>query len=117
MLESLPTPPVGRSGWPWDDATPAVTLQMEDGKHWPKISIVIPSYNQGQYIEETIRSILLQGYPNLEIHIMDGGSKDMTVGIIEKYSPWLSSWVSEKDEGQSDAINKGFGRCSGEIFN
>lgn len=90
---------------------------MPDGKQWPKISMVIPSYNQGQYIEETLRSILLQGYPNLELHVMDGGSKDATVSILEKYSAWLSSWVSEKDAGQSDAINKGFALCSGELFN
>lgn len=116
-LETLPPPPAGCSGWPWDDATAPLSLQMPDGKTWPKISMIIPSYNQGQYIEETLRSILLQGYPNLELHVIDGGSKDSTVAILEKYSAWLSSWVSEKDAGQSDAINKGFARCSGEIFN
>ena len=116
-LELLPQSPDGRSGWPWDEATLSLPTQMPDGKPWPKISMVIPSYNQGQYIEETLRSILLQGYPNLELHVMDGGSSDSTVAILEKYSRWLSSWVSEKDAGQSDAINKGFARCSGEIFN
>lgn len=116
-LASLPQPPAGRKGWPWDETTPTVNLLMADGKHWPKISIVIPSYNQGQYIEETLRSIFLQGYPNLEVHVMDGGSIDSTVSILEKYSPWLTSWVSEKDAGQSDAINKGFACSTGEIFN
>lgn len=116
-LESLPEPPPGSSGWPWDEETPPACLQMPDGAPWPRISIVIPSYQQGRYIEETLRSILLQGYPNLELHVMDGGSRDSTVGVLEKYSPWISSWVSEKDEGQSDAINKGFALCSGEIFN
>ena len=67
---------------------------MEDGRPWPKISIITPSFNQGQYIEETIRSVLLQGYPNLEFHIVDGGSSDQTVELVRKYSPWLTSWVS-----------------------
>ena len=84
---------------------------------WPRISMIIPSYNQGRYIEETIRSILLQGYPDLELIIMDGGSTDETVEIIRKYEPWLSGWVSERDKGQSDAINKGFARISGDVFN
>ena len=86
-----------------------------DGSAWPRISIVTPSYNQGQFIEETIRSILLQGYPDLEYIIIDGGSTDQSVEIIRKYEPWLTYWVSEKDRGQSHAINKGFERASGEI--
>ncbi|MEO8614652.1 MAG: glycosyltransferase family 2 protein [Luteolibacter sp.] len=116
-IEDLPKPPPDRHGWPWDQATPPLPPLMTDGSQWPKISIVTPSYNQGQYIEETIRSILLQGYPNLEFHIIDGGSTDNTLEIIRKYEPWVSSWVSEDDRGQSDAINKGFKRCSGQIFN
>lgn len=112
-LSDLPAPPAGRHGWPWDDASPP----LDGSKVWPKISIITPSYNQGQYIEETIRSILLQGYPALEFFIIDGGSTDNTVEIIRKYEPWLSGWVSERDKGQSDAINKGFSRCTGEIFN
>lgn len=83
---------------------------------WPRISIVTPSYNQGQFIEETIRSVLLQGYPNLEYLIFDGGSTDGSVDIIRKYEPWLSYWVSEHDRGQSHAINKGFKLASGEIL-
>jgi glycosyltransferase involved in cell wall biosynthesis len=89
---------------------------MPDGRPWPKISIVTPSYNQDQFIEETIRSVLLQGYPNLEYIIIDGGSTDNSVEIIKKYSPWLTYWVSEPDRGQSHAINKGFSRARGEIF-
>lgn len=115
-LADLPAPPPGRAGWPWDEASDAFPATGPDGKEWPKISIITPSYNQAQYIEETIRSILLQGYPDLEYFIIDGGSTDETVEIIRKYEPWLSGWVSEKDSGQSEAINKGFSRCEGEIF-
>ena len=66
---------------------------MLDGKSGPKISIVAPSYNQGQFLEETNRSVLLQNYPNLEYIIMDGGSTDNSVEIIKKYEPWLTYWV------------------------
>ena len=65
----------------------------------------------------TIRSVLLQGYPDLELHVIDGGSNDGTVSILRKYEPWLTSWLSEPDRGQSDAINKGFARIDGEVFN
>lgn len=81
----------------------------------PKISVVIPSYNQGQFIEETILSVINQQYPNLEIIIIDGGSKDNTVDVIKKYEQHITWWVSEKDKGQSDAINKGFSRITGDI--
>ncbi len=83
----------------------------------PKISIITPSYNQGQYIEETICSILDQGYPNLEYIVMDGGSKDNTVEIIKKYEQHISYWVSEKDKGQSDALNKGYKHATGDVIN
>lgn len=83
---------------------------------WPKISIVTPSYNQADFLEETIRSVLLQEYPNLEYIIIDGGSTDGSVEIIQKYSPWLTWWESEPDGGQSQAINKGFKRSTGEIM-
>jgi glycosyltransferase involved in cell wall biosynthesis len=89
---------------------------MPDGHPWPRISIVTPSYNQGQFIEETIRSVLQQGYPNLEYIIIDGGSTDNSVEIIKKYEKHLSYWVSEPDDGQYDAINKGFSRATGEIM-
>lgn len=89
---------------------------MPDGSEWPKISIVTPSFNQAQYLEETIRSVLLQGYPNLEYFIIDGGSTDGSVEIIKKYEPWLTYWVSEPDSGQSHAINKGFRKSTGEIM-
>ncbi len=114
--EELPPPP-GKTGWPWTHAGAAVPATMSDGSPWPLISIVTPSFNQGKYIEETIRSVLLQGYPNLEYLILDGGSTDGAVDAIRKYEKHLTFWVSEPDKGQSDAINKGLARCTGELMN
>lgn len=81
----------------------------------PKISIITPSYNQGHYIEETILSIIGQGYANLEYIIIDGGSTDATVEVIKKYQDQITYWVSEKDKGQSDAINKGLKMATGDV--
>ena len=85
-------------------------------KNLPTFSIVTPSFNQGEFIEETILSVLNQGYPNLEYIVIDGGSNDNSVEIIKKYSGSFAYRVSEKDRGQSHAINKGFARASGDIF-
>jgi glycosyltransferase involved in cell wall biosynthesis len=82
-----------------------------------KISIVIPCYNQGQYIEQTILSILNQSHKNIELIVIDGGSTDETIGIIQKFSAQLKYWVSEKDNGQAHAINKGLEHVTGDIFN
>lgn len=82
----------------------------------PKISIITPSYNQGQYLEEAILSVIGQNYPNLEYIIIDGGSTDNSVEIIKKYEKHLAYWVSEKDNGMYEAILKGFERSTGEIM-
>lgn len=101
--------------WPWGELTAPSPIKLADAVRWPKISIVTPSFNQGEFIEETIRSVLLQNYPNLEYTVIDGGSTDNSVQIIKKYEPWITSWVSEPDRGQSHAINKGFARSTGQI--
>ena len=120
-LAELPPPPSGRSGWPWTEESAGAgdfrggRDADGDGPSWPRITIVTPSYNQGQYLEETIRSVLLQEYPNLEYIVIDGGSTDNSVEIIRKYERHLAWWVSERDKGPSHALNKGFARATGEI--
>lgn len=115
ILKQLPRVSEDLHGWPWTQETPADVYTSSPS--WPKISIVTPSYNQGIYIEETIRSVVLQNYPNLEFIVIDGGSSDETVSILKKYDQWITYWISEKDRGQSHAINKGIEKCSGDIFN
>jgi glycosyltransferase involved in cell wall biosynthesis len=117
MLEHLPTPPPDKTGWPWTEESEYLSPLHPDGNGWPRISIITPSYNQGEFIEETIRSIILQNYPNLEYIIIDGGSSDNSAEIIRKYEEWIAYWVSERDRSQSHAINKGFDRCTGELVN
>jgi GT2 family glycosyltransferase len=108
----LPEPPFGRRGWPWysPDQPPA------DAAGGPLVTIVTPSFNQGEYIEACLRSVLLQDYPHLEYLVIDGGSQDNTLAVLERYAPWLSGWVSEPDDGQAAAINKGMARSSGSIL-
>ena len=93
-------------------AMPAKAARTE----WPRISLVTPVWNSGKYIEQTIRSVLAQSYPNLEYFIVDGGSTDGTLDIIRKYEAELSGWISEPDKGMYDALNKGFARTAGEIM-
>ena len=116
-LTDLPDPPSEKSGWPWTEQSDPLPEVQPDGSPWPKLSIVTPSYNQGQFLEATIRSVLLQGYPNLEYVVMDGGSTDESVDIIQKYDKWIDFWRSEADRGQSHAINNGFSHCSGDFGN
>jgi len=114
LLSSLPPAPGGKTGWPWtEQVDPSVYSKRNN---WPKLSIITPSYNQAAFLEETLRGVLLQNYPNLEFIIMDGGSNDGSKAILEKYSPWISYWQSEKDEGQGQAINRGFSIASGDYF-
>jgi glycosyltransferase involved in cell wall biosynthesis len=89
---------------------------MKSNNNFPKISVITPSYNQGKFIERTIRSVIDQAYPNLEYFVIDGGSTDETVSIIKKYESKIAYWISEKDKGQADAINKGLQKCTGEII-
>lgn len=115
LLTALPTPPSHRLGWPWTEETDPALFSSPPPGGWPTLSIVCPSFRQGRYIEETIRSVLLQNYPALELIVMDGGSRDETVSILEKYSPWISYWQSQPDRGQSHALNQGYARATGEI--
>ena len=87
-----------------------------DNQTLPKVSVVTPSYNQGRFIEETILSVISQDYPNLEYIIVDGGSTDNTMSIVKKYQSQISYYISEPDNGQSDAINKGFSFSTGQIL-
>jgi len=114
-LRDLPPPPPGKVGWPWTEETAPAAESLPGNVACARISVVTPSFNQGCFLEETIRSVLLQGYPDLEYIVIDGGSTDESVGIIRKYEQWLAYWISEKDSGQAHAINKGFAHASGEI--
>ena len=115
-IKELPPPPPGKTGWPWTEESCQLLDTTPRLSTWPKISIITPSLNQGQFIEKTIRSVLLQGYPEIEYIVMDGGSTDGSVQTIEKYEKWLCHWQSAPDKGQSQAINKGFDIAKGEVL-
>ena len=95
---------------------PRVIPKTQSSTIFPKISLITPSFKQGNFIENTITSVLDQEYPNLEYFIQDGGSQDETISILKKFEAKLTGWVSEKDTGQSQAINRGFARTTGEIM-
>jgi glycosyltransferase involved in cell wall biosynthesis len=101
----------------WPYINEEENINSNNGNIFPRISVITPSFNQGEYIEETILSVIHQGYPNLQFIIIDGGSSDKTISIIKKYETYIDYWVSEKDAGQSDAINKGLIKADGEIIN
>lgn len=109
------TPPRLPPQWPSADLTRS--QRWPSSVALPRITLVTPSYNQAAFLETTIRSVLEQGYPALDYHVIDGGSTDGSVDILRHYSPWLTSWVSEPDRGQVDAILKGLARAAGEWFN
>jgi glycosyltransferase involved in cell wall biosynthesis len=115
-LDDLPPPPPGKTGWPWTAASAPWPERTPQGKAWPRVGVVTPTLNQARFIEETVRSVLLQGHPDIEYVIYDGGSKDGTLDILRRYEPWLSYWTSEPDRGQSHAANKGFMRCTSPIL-
>ncbi|MCB2153944.1 glycosyltransferase [bacterium] len=110
-MTGLPSSISDEKAWPNRGCAPAARPDWaSDIDRLPALGIITPSYNQGRYIEATIRSVLLQGYPKLEYYIEDGGSTDESVEVIKRYEEFLSGWVSEKDRGQSHAINKGMAR-------
>jgi len=113
-IEDLPAPAAGRSGWPWTDQAAGRFVGGSQSGGCPRICVVTPSFNQAAFLEQTLRSVLLQGYPNLEYIVIDGGSTDGSIQILERYAPWLSYWVSAPDQGQVDAINKGLRHSNAE---
>lgn len=107
----------GSSVWPWVEATAgfADAAPPAGAAAWPKISIVTPNYNYADLIETTLRSVLVQNYPNLEYIVIDDGSTDASVDIIRKYGAQLGHWEHHANQGQYSTINKGFARATGEI--
>lgn len=111
----LPPPASDRTGWPWDAELAVRPPRNQKSPELPKITIVTPNFNNSRFIEETIRSVLLQNYPRLEYIVIDGGSTDESCDIIKRYEPWLHTWKSEPDQGQSHAINKGWSMATGDL--
>jgi len=113
MLSGLPPAPSDRQGWPWTLQTPPFAREASD---WPRISLVTPSFRQAAYLEETLRSVLLQNYPRLEYIVLDADSRDGSEEILSRYRDHLSYQRVGPDRGQSHAINRGFSLAQGEIF-
>ena len=116
-LQGLPATDRTGRGWPWDQYADAPAKPPSDAKQWPRITVVTPSFNQGGFLEETIRSVLLQDYPNLQYIVVDGGSTDGSREILEKYREHIGHVICEPDDGQSDAICKGLAIADGDFFN
>ncbi|MEA3489019.1 MAG: glycosyltransferase family 2 protein [Candidatus Omnitrophota bacterium] len=115
-IKELPDPPNGRTGWPWTEESSQLPDKAPNSLDWPKITVVTPNYNYEEFLEETIRSVLLQGYPDLEYLVIDDGSTDGSMNIIKKYEKFLSYWTSQSNQGQSAAINNGWVKGNGEIL-
>jgi glycosyltransferase involved in cell wall biosynthesis len=105
-----------RTGWPWDQPVSSLPPIMPNGRPWPRITVVTPAYKQADFLEETMRSVLLQGYPNLEYMVIDDESPDHTPEVIRKYEPWLAYTTRQPNGGQPNAVNNGFRRSTGEIM-
>lgn len=118
--DAIIAPPVpvtrGHSVWPWVEPVSALPGRTPGGGRWPKISIVTPNYNYADLLETTLRSVLMQDYPELEYVVIDDGSTDASVDIIRRYDDLLGHWETHANVGQYATINKGFRQASGEIF-
>ena len=112
----LPVRPAGKQGWPWDAAVRRVPEKMPNGQPWPRITVVTPAYNQAQFLEETMRSVLMQGYPNSEYMVINDGATDNTEEVISRYERYLNFWTTQKNSGQPTAVNNGMARSTGEIL-
>ena len=115
-VTALPPALPGRAGWPWTEETQSQPEHLSGSLSWPRISIVTPSLNQGSFVEEAIRSVLLQNYPAVELIVVDGGSTDGSIETIGKYRGCLAHWICEGDAGPANALNKGFRLATGEIL-
>ena len=111
---NVPTPLKEEKGWPWTPV--ADSHPLETGLNLPRFSVLMPSYNQRSFIEQAIRSVLCQNYPYTELIVIDGGSTDGTLEVIKHYDPWISYWISEKDKGMAEALNKGFRKATGDLI-
>ena len=115
-MHQLPIPPAGKKGWPWDAAVRRVPERMPNGQPWPRITVVTPAYNQAAFLEETMRSVLMQGYPNLEYIVINDGATDNTEEVIRRYESCLDFWTTQKNSGQPMAVNNGMAQATGEVL-
>ena len=113
-LSDLPKPETNREGWPWTKESESLPARMPNGRPWPSVTIVTAVYNQRDYLEETIRSVLLQGYPDLEYIVIDDGSTDGSDEVYRKYERWLH-WQRQENAGAAAAYNCGFRQARGDI--